>query len=134
MKKLILTIAIVLSTLISFGQSVYRVSTAELYLYNSVSEEWILDTKLSDLKIDITVEEEFLSIHAKSPSMYRIYTSTKEIVTTKSLKGHRYSAIDLKTNNDVKIDILKHLDSNVGIISIVDPNRKFNFRYFITIE
>ena len=134
MKKVILILFLGFISLVSNSQTVYRVNTAELYLLNNSTEEWVLDTKLSDLKVDITVEDEFLSIHAKSPSMYRIFTAAKEPLSTKSLRGYRYSGIDLKTNNNVKIDILRAIDSNVGIISIVNLEKKINFRYFIEIE
>ena len=120
-------------TYVGNAQKVYRAVTAELYRIGT-NQEWVLDTKLSDLKIDITVEDEFISIHAKSPTMYRIFVNSKESLSTKTLRGYRYDGVDLKLNENIKVDILKSIESNLGIISIINSNKGFNFRYFIETE
>lgn len=133
MKKIIFTLLISLFTYVGNAQKVYRAVTAELYRIGT-NQEWVLDTKLSDLKIDITVEDEFISIHAKSPTMYRIFVNSKESLSTKTLRGYRYDGVDLKLNENIKVDILKSIESNLGIISIINSNKGFNFRYFIETE
>jgi hypothetical protein len=107
---------------------------AELYLWNTSTEEWKLDTKLSDLKIDVTVEDEFISFHAKTPTMYKVYINNKEPMTTKSLDGYRYIGRDLRTDDEVKIDVFKSKNSNIGVISIVNMKKGFNFRYFLELS
>lgn len=134
MKKFILTLLLSVITFFGFTQTVYRCSMAELYLWNSSSKDWSLDTKLSDLKIDVTIEEEFISFHAKSPTMYRVYNNTKEPLETKLLQGYRYQARDLKTDDDVKIDILKSKSTSVAVISIINIKKGFNFRYFLEVS
>jgi hypothetical protein len=131
MKTLLLSIFFTFVSLISQGQTVYRAVTAELHFYNKSTDDWTLNTKYSDLKIDITVEEKYISINAKSPSMYRVLDGTKEDVNTKSFTGYRYSARDLKTDELVKIDILKHVESGVVVLSIINMTQGFNLRYFI---
>ena len=131
MKNLFLTLIFSLITLFSKSQTVCRAFTAELYTLSSDRQEWLLDTKISDLKVDITLEDEFISIHAKSPTMYRIFNGSKETVDTKSLQGLRYKGVDLKTNESVTIDVLVGKDSNIGVISIVNHTKNINFRYFV---
>jgi hypothetical protein len=134
MKKLIFTLLLTVISFFGFTQTVYRCSMAELYLWNSSSKDWSLDTKLSDLKIDITIEEEFISFHAKSPTMYRVYNNTKEPLETKTLQGFRYDARDLKTDDEVKIDIFKSKTTDIAVISIINLKKGFNFRYFLEVS
>jgi hypothetical protein len=134
MKKIIFTLILSFISLFSFSQTVYRCHMAELYLWNTSTEEWKLDTKLSDLKIDVTVEDEFISFHAKTPTMYKVYINNKEPMTTKSLDGYRYIGRDLRTDDEVKIDVFKSKNSNIGVISIVNMKKGFNFRYFLELS
>jgi hypothetical protein len=134
MKKIIFTLILSFISLFSFSQTVYRCYMAELYLWNTSTEEWKLDTKLSDLKIDVTVEDEFISFHAKTPTMYKVYNNSKEPMTTKSLEGLRYNGRDLRTDDEVKIDVFKSKNSNIGVISIVNMKKGFNFRYFLELS
>ena len=134
MKKIIFSLILSLISLLSFSQTVYRCSMAELYIWNTSTEEWKLDTKLSDLKIDVTVEDEFISFHAKTPTMYKVYINTKEPMTTKSLDGYRYIGRDLRTDDEVKVDVFKSKTSSIGVISIVNTKKGYNFRYFLELS
>jgi hypothetical protein len=133
MKNLILTLVILLGSFVAKSQTVYRAVMAELYVLNS-NKEWTLDTKLSDLKINVTVEEEFITISAKSPTMYRVFINSKEQISSKTLKGYRYSGVDLKSSDNVTIDVMRSTESDIGIISIVNLDKKFNFRYFLEVN
>ena len=134
MKKFFLILFLIFSSFCGFTQTVYRCSMAELYTLDPNTKDWTLDTKLSNLKIDITIEDEFISFHAKSPTMYRVYNNTKEPLTTKSLQGFRYDGRDLKTDDEVKIDIFKSKTTNIAVISIINFRKSINFRYFLEVE
>jgi hypothetical protein len=66
--------------------------------------------------------------------MYKVYNNSKEPMTTKSLDGYRYNARDLRTDDEVKIDVFKSKNSNVGVISIINMKKGFNFRYFLELS
>jgi hypothetical protein len=132
MKNLLLTLFLGLISLVGNTQSYYKATITELYTYNKSTEEWDLYQKNSDVNITVVVEDEFVSFQAKTPSMYKIYTNTKEALNTKSLSGWRYLGKDLKSDKMVKIDILISNDSPVALISIVNVSDGFNFRFFLT--
>jgi hypothetical protein len=131
MKKIFLLFFVALVALTSNAQSVYKASITELHFWDSKTEQWQLNTKQSDLDISITVEEEFISIFAKSPSMYRVFVATKEEISTKSLRGFKYAGLDLKTGKNVRIDVMKSIESNLGVISIINSSEGYNLRFFV---
>lgn len=132
MKKLLLTLLIGLCSFIVQSQSYYLATTTELYTYNQKQKDWILYQKMSDTKINVVVEEEFVSFQAKNPTFYKIDNKTKENIGGKSFQGFRYEGIDLKTNEACYIDICKFTETNY-MISIVKVGL-YNLRYFLTIE
>lgn len=132
MKHLILLISFIAANLFSFGQSYYKATMTEMYTYNKNSEEWDLYQKNSDTKITIVIEDKFISFQAKTPTMYRIYESTKEPINTKSLKGYRYQAKDLKEEKMVKIDIVTSEGTKLVIVSIVNFDEGYNLRFYLT--
>jgi len=132
MKKLLLSLVLSLFCFISFSQDYYRAKNTEHYQWNSESEEWVLKTKYSDLDIVIVIEDEFLTIQAKSPSMYKIFAETKEDITTKKIVGYRFDARDLKRDTRVKIDIVRLTEGTTSMISIINSVEGYNLRFFIT--
>lgn len=132
MKKFILSIALLLSSLFLSAQTFYKATLTELYTYNSYSKEWNLHTKNSDVNITIVVETDFITIQAKVPSMYKVFKENAEPFNTETLQGYRYIAKDLRRDQYVKIDILRSKIDNIGIISIVDVDRGYNQRFFLT--
>jgi hypothetical protein len=138
MKKIIIVLVSVLFSLGLTAQEYYKAVLTELYTYNNDKDEWELYQKNSDVSINVVVEKEFISFQAKTPSFYKIYLETAEPVNTKTLKGYRYSARDLKSNSMVKIDVLagkQNTDSQgVGVISIINKEENFNFRFFIVTQ
>lgn len=132
MKKIILSIALLLSSLFLSAQTFYKATLTELYTYNSYSKEWNLHTKNSDVNITIVVETDFITIQAKVPSMYKVFKENAEPFNTETLQGYRYIAKDLRRDQYVKIDILRSKIDNIGIISIVDVDRGYNQRFFLT--
>jgi hypothetical protein len=104
----------------------------EMYTYNRNTEEWELYQKNSDTKITVVIEEEFITFQAKTPSMYKIYESGKEPMNTKSLKGYRYQARDLRQDKAVKIDVMISEESKLVIVSIINFTDGYNFRFFLT--
>jgi hypothetical protein len=132
MKKIFLSIALLLSSLFLSAQTFYKATLTELYTYNSYSKEWNLHTKNSDVNITIVVETDFITIQAKVPSMYKVFKENAEPFNTESLQGYRYIAKDLRRDQYVKIDILRSKIDNIGIISIVDVDRGYNQRFFLT--
>lgn len=132
MKKIILSLFFILSSLITWSQTYYKATVTEMYMFEKSQNEWQLYQKNSDVNITVVVEEEFISFQAKTPSIYKIYVSTKEPLETKSLKGFRYSAKDLKEEKYVKIDVLVNNESSVAIISIINLTDGYNFRFYLT--
>lgn len=102
-----------------------------MYTFNNVSKEWDLYQKNSDTDITIVIEDEFLSIQGKSPSMYKIYTESKEDISNKNMVGARYKARDLKHDSQVAIDIVKISSSNTAMISVVNYTEGYNLRFFV---
>lgn len=132
MKKVILLFLLVIGILTSQAQTYFKASLTELYFYDNSTKEWNLHTKNSDVNITIVVEEEFITIQAKTPSMYKVYTNNKEPFNTTNLQGFRYYAKDLRRDEMIKIDILKQKNGEVGLISIINIEQGFNQRYFLT--
>jgi hypothetical protein len=132
MKKTLLLICFVLSVLLTEAQTYFKAGLTELYFYDNFTKEWTLHTKNSDVNITVVVEEEFITIQAKTPSMYKVYSYGKEPFNTTNLQGYRYNAKDLKRDEMIKIDILKQKNGDVGLISIVNMEQGFNQRYFLT--
>jgi hypothetical protein len=132
MKNIIISISFLLASLISFSQGYYKATVTEMYTYNRNSEEWELYQKNSDTKITVVIEDKFISFQAKTPSMYRIYEGTKEPMNTKSLKGYRYQAKDLKEEKIVKIDIVVSEETKLVIVSIINLDEGYNLRFYLT--
>lgn len=84
------------------------------------------------MNITVVIEEKFISFQAKTPSMYRIYENSKEVVKTKSLEGYRYFAKDLKEEKTVKIDILASEEQKAVLVSIINVDKGYNLRFFLT--
>ena len=131
MKKIILSIVLILSCVVSFCQDYYKAYTTEMHTYNNTSKEWELYQKNSDTDITIVIENEFLSIQGKSPSMYKIYTESKEDISNKNLIGVRYKARDLKHDTQVTIDIVKVTSNSTAMISVINYNEGYNLRFFV---
>jgi hypothetical protein len=74
----------------------FKASSTEMYVKN-VKGEWDLYQKNGSTNITIVLEENFISIQAQKPSIYRIYKSTSQPIETEKLEGSRYNAKDLKT-------------------------------------
>lgn len=135
MKKFLISLFLIFLSFVGSSQSFYKVTNTELYLWNEETEEWKLYQKLSDLNINLCVEEEFVTIFAQSPSMYKIYNGTKTDMSTKTLIGNRYVALDLKKGIEVKIDIMRlRENSNGAMLSIVNTKEGFNQRFFLVVE
>jgi len=131
MKKLVFLLLVMLIGFTSYSQVYYKAVITEMYTYNSKTEGWDLEQKNGDVSITVVVEDDFLSIQAKSPSMYKIYGGTKENINTKTLSGYRYQARDLKQDVSVYIDILRGKEDGVGMISIINKGQGYNFRFFV---
>lgn len=84
------------------------------------------------MNITVVIEEKFISFQAKTPSMYKIYENSKEVVKTKSLDGYRYIAKDLKEEKMVKIDILASEEQKAVLVSIINVDEGYNLRFFLT--
>lgn len=130
MKTLFLTLLLSISTLLN-AQSRYKAFTSEMYIYDSDKEEWILYQKNSDVDIDVIVEEQFITFFAKTPTMFKIDLGTKEKLSIGNSEGYRYSALDLRKDATVIIDILVSSDLSKTMISITNKYKKYNLRYFL---
>lgn len=122
-----------LSTFLN-AQTIYRAAITEMYTWNTNLGEWQLYSKNSDVKIEVCVEDEFLTIFAHSPTMYKIYKNTKEPISFSKYSGHRYTAKDLKTDLLVTLDIAGSPDDKVALLSIVNKSEQYNLRYFLIVN
>jgi hypothetical protein len=131
MKQLLVTLTLLVSSFFVSAQSYYKAVMTELYVYNKVTDEWDLYQKNSDVNITVVVEEEFVNFQANSPTMYKIYTSTKKPFTTQNFKGYSYTAKDLKKDNLVVLDILGSETSDYFLVSIVNKSEGVNMRFYM---
>jgi hypothetical protein len=132
MKKLLLLLTLMVSSLLVKSQTTrYRAVTTELYSYNSTKETWDLYKSNENTDILIVVEENFVTIQAQTPSMFRVYSESKEPLKSKSLYGYRYRAKDLRTEDYVKIDIMTMDDGPYVLLSIINMTEGLNYRYFL---
>lgn len=132
MKKLLLLLTLMISSLFVKSQTTrYKAVTTELYSYNATKESWDLYKTNENTDIIIVVEENFITIQAQSPSMFRVYSESKESIRAKSLYGYRYRAKDLRTDDYVKIDIMTMDDGPYVLLSIINLTEGFNYRYFL---
>lgn len=129
MKKIVLILSLLFCGIVSFAQSYYVATKTELYAYNSNNEEWELYQKNSDVNITMVLEDEFLSIHANSPTMYKLYKSSGKNISGKDFEGYRYDALDFKKNELCKVDIIKFSETSY-LISVV-KGTDYNLRYYI---
>lgn len=133
MKKVLLTLGLILMTVVGFSQTPYRVKTTEMYTYNSNTSEWELYQKNGDVNIVMTLEEKgVITIQAKTPSMYRFDKESGISISGETFSGYRYDGVDLRENEDCKIDIIKKT-SGTYIVSIIKSG-KYNLRYYILPE
>lgn len=129
MKKVFFLLLLTLSSILSYSQSYYFATKTELYTYDSKEEEWVLYQKNSDVNITIVLEDEFLSIQANSPTMYKLQKGRGKEITGKTYTGFRYDALDLKKNDVCSIDIVRFDDTNF-MISVVKSG-DYNLRYYL---
>lgn len=134
MKSFFLSLAFVLISFIASSQTIYRASITEFHTWNTIKEEWELHSKNSDVKIQVCVEDEFLTIFAQSPTMYKIYKNTKESISFSKYSGYRYTAKDLKTDLLVVLDIVGSSTDGVALLSVMNKSERYNLRYFLIID
>lgn len=131
MKKIILILlTVLLSTLITNAQSYYKATITEMYTYDYQSQKWTLYQKNSDVNITVVLEDDFISIQANKPTMYRVYKNTGTNISGESFQGFRYEALDLRENTPCSIDVIKFTDANY-LISIIRNDNVYNLRYYI---
>lgn len=128
MKGIFLVLTFVASSLLASSQNVYRAHKTEMYT-KEYSGDWELYSKNSDTKIQICLEDEFITIWAKSPSLYKIYKSEGEEIKGKTFTGMSYPAKDLKTDKMCIIHVI-NLDGEY-VLSVVKSSEKYNLRYYL---
>ena len=128
MKRILFLLTLTLFTSVAFSQRVYRVYKTEMHTKNS-SGDWELYSKNSDTKIEMCIEDNFLTIWAKSPSVYKIYKEDSKDISGKTYKGTSYGGRDLKEDERCVIHILSMGDGEY-MISIFKL-QGYNLRYFL---
>lgn len=82
MKKIKLFLLCLLISLSVSAQSsestVYKVYLTEFYIYNEITEKWILETRNDDVAIDMVSYKNVINIQAKTPTLFRIDKSSEE--------------------------------------------------------
>lgn len=133
MKTLILSLIFVLCGTVSNAQKIYKCVMTEMYTWTDYNKEWDLYQKNSDTKIDVCMEDEYITIFANSPTMFKILRNTKEPISFGKYAGHRYVAKDLKLDIMVAIDIAGNTDEGVFMISVMNKQDRYNLRYFLNL-
>jgi hypothetical protein len=131
-KNLLLAIAFVLihsGTMAQTNESYYKAVVTEMYIRSDAESSWELYQKNGTTNITIVVEDDFISVQAQKPTIYRIFKNNTEEINTDKLVGIRYLGKDLKTDEYCTLDIVKSKSSETYLISIIKKN--MNFRYFI---
>lgn len=135
MKKTLITLLLFFILFAGYSQSgeaYYKAITTEMYTKNEYTDNWELYQKNGNTNITIVVEENFLSIQAQKPTIYRIFRGEIKEINTDKLVGSRYNAKDLKTDEYCTIDILKMKSSNFYLISVISG--RINLRYYVEVE
>lgn len=132
MRTIFLTLLLIFCSLYLNAQNYYKAVLTEMYSYNKTTKTWDLYQKNSDVNIVIVVEDGFINIQAKSPSFFKIYLDTKENLNIKNFVGSSYVAKDFKNDKLIKIDILSYTNSDYIVLSLIDSDDGYNFRYFLT--
>lgn len=134
MKKTLLTIILSLILLISSAQTneaYYKAVSTELYVKNEYTNAWDIYQKNATTNITVVIEENFVSIQAQKPTIYRIYKDEIQQINTDKLIGSRYTAKDLKTNEWCTIDVVRSKSEDNGFYLISIIVGKINLRYFV---
>jgi hypothetical protein len=129
MKKIILTLTLFFTFNLTFSQNYYRATFTELYKKNTYTGKWELADQNKNVSIDVISEENTISIHAKSPTLYKIFTGSEESVDTEKFYGKTYNGVELKNDVKCRINILVHKETKYIVISIVYSD--YNVRYFV---
>lgn len=136
MKKTLFLLTLSILSLIGYSQSseesYYKARTTELYTKNEYTGKWELYQKNGTTNITVVVEENFISIQAQKPTIYKIYRGNIQEIETETLSGSRYTAKDLKAEEFCTIDIVKLKNTNMYLISVI--NGKINLRYYVEVE
>lgn len=127
-KYLFIAVLLTLSLSIS-AQSVYRVHKTEMYIKDR-NGDWELYSKNSDTKIQLCVEDDFITIWAKSPSMYKIYRSEGEDLNGKTFTGKSYPARELKKSESCIVHVINM--SGELFVSVI--NKEYNLRFYLKDE
>ena len=143
MKKLLLTLAVLISGFVSMAQSdestVYKIFRTEFYIYNDRSEKWDLETRNDDVNIDMVSYKNVINIQAKTPTLFRIYKETEKNLEGKDYFGVRVDALECVNMNNCTIDLIRLTknDSKVFVLSVILNDKtlgKINLRYYSTID
>lgn len=141
MKKLLLTLLMILTFAVSYSQStkseLYKIFRSEFYLYNTNTEMWELQTQNKDVDIDMVSYKNVINIQAKTPTLYRIDESSLENIGggNKEYYGYRYKAIEYVNMTKCTIDIVRLYEStnNTFLFSVIYTDEsvgKINLRYY----
>jgi len=133
MKKLLFTLLLTFVSVISFSQTYHTATKTEMYVFNRNLEKWELYDVNLNVDIVVVLEENFVTIQANSPTMYRILQGSAKNISQKDFKGYRYEAIDLKKDIKCYIDIIETDNDSNYIISIFKLN-DYILRYYMKSE
>lgn len=143
MKKLLLSLVILISGLVSFAQNsestTYKIFKTEFYIFNERTEKWVLETENDDVDIDMVSYKNVINIQAKTPTLFRIDKESEKNIEGKDYFGVRVSALECVNMNKCTIDLIRLTknDSKVFVFSVIFKEEtigKINLRYYSTID
>lgn len=129
MKKVltILSLFICVSVFSQDNNLRYKAISTEMYYKNETTDKWELHQKNGTTNIDVILEKNILTVYAESPSMYKLDGKSVVDIDVKSFNGLSYMATELKKDLKCRVDILKHKNSDLYILSVFYSD--INLRY-----
>ena len=119
MKKLLTILSLfIFTSAFSQTKNVKFIATStEMYIKNN-SNEWELFQKNGSTDIVIKLEEGILTIFAESLSLYRLNSKSLVQINNKTYEGLSYDAIELKKEEDCRVNIIRYKENNKWVLNI----------------
>lgn len=138
MKKILLTIALALTLMVSHAQessTVYQAYNSSWYVWEN--DEWVLQTENKDVDISMVFYKNSINIQAKTPTLYKLRTETKKTINEKNIYGQSFEALECVNEYNATVSYIYFRDDNKAfLLSIIfkKDGRSVNFRYYSTLH
>ncbi len=129
MKKVLTILSLLIFTSVFSQEKIlkFKAISTQLFYKNETSDKWELYQKNGTTDIDIVLEKNILTVYAESPAMYKLDGKSVVDLNVKSFNGLSYLAVELKKDLKCRVDILKHKESGLWMLSVFYSD--INLRY-----